>query len=1354
MAYKYLFQLNGEELIDVSIGVGVVEKLEESLDEAGLHLPLSIRNYEYEMRGLLQITAQDELETQLEFAFLVVGDRVSEGSKYGEWKHDLSLVEYSHKLDNYMVHSLSKTKSLKNENPAPFNNYINTRYNQFVKNAFITYVFLQPIEIVTTYYSDEPIVIPKVRKAYQSTTVGDNGYGSYAQVNAYVETNAIANSKANVSDNAVSWTLPVGDWYIDYGAIIQSNAVGIPNGYQKIYRYYIRVIDREQISVLSLINLVRNNVSKYGGIESKLYFDETRLFDIDPDIEDYISRVEAPQTYIQKATARQVLNSLFIYINSISRLKYVSGGNDILSMDEFNYINGSFEVSDVAGYSSSQEATKLFNKGISWLERALPNDMGEATIETPAQGLYKTVRSTDIQLTDSKFELKLERPIYQPKIFSSKLKNGILKGYLDTSVQRTLFSELELDTTARLINKEEWDLKLITVNFPTVELQFINELNVGMRENKVANLYWKQGDTSIKMADPYGSIVQTQHVFNMVREGFHEYITRNMPEPLFKTVSGTTYMVVYYIVEVNTIYDTNISVSDILDLEFNFEYITLEDVTIASEREDISNSMYYTEGRINQSDKLINTGLASRDAYGMTQRSGVPNKTFTKYHDNFSTLLNIGSQDENGYVIVQRKLELHNEFIKATYMTTKDHNRLSEFKGVDQLYRWSEIPSSNQVNQRIEFYNDYLLALNPNTVYGLQEQVTKHYGDFAIMIMLGTLFNEWFDYITQGKTKTSLAYIRTNGFLKIYPDDISYKYAIAIPVASYGVKGGFVFGFGFDNNQIAGNGLSFDGTNYYNDAVRYTDQDGRFNELWFSLVNKYSNTGDGYTESQRENAYPLVRTNQNDFGALNDIYFKCGAPNIYDALYDALIIEKDSSQSIKVSYQNTIISYEYLKYIFGQKFYSENFIVKNPKVEYNVVKGTNKYLYRYTNGTQYGKFDDLKVKSGWYSKTLLSSANASISENNTLVLSSSMSGVTSWAIGDNDGNLYLACNDNYSGVRFYKQHFRQGVNEIGNKDGIQLVNMNITLSDTITVVSVMGTIHPSDWIDHLTTYIELVDTMSLIQSTDFVITLADNLTVDSTLTADDFEFPVVNLTSLVTLQDSMALIQSTDFVITLSDNVTVVSSLGIFLSDNYVMALNDEIVLVDTIDIIQSTDFVITLADTITVDSTIEEIGQQNVVVDLTATINLTDSITLEQSTDYLVDLTTAITLSDTIELYKSTDFAVNVTSSITLQDTIEVVKSTNFVINMSDTITVSSTIVSGRYATDWLYIGTTGTYNQTVTNVARFSGCNSSSTIDAWLNNNYPVINYEVGYIMRVYRTNEDSEPCSPLHYYYQAVQ
>jgi hypothetical protein len=663
-------------------------------------------------------------------------------------------------------------------------------------------------------------------------------------------------------------------------------------------------------------------------------------------------------------------------------------------------------------------------------------------------------------------------------------------------------------------------------------------------------------------------------------------------------------------------------------------------------------------------------------------------------------------------------------------MTTKDHNRLSEFKGVDQLYRWSEIPSSNQVNQRIEFYNDYLLALNPDTTYGLVEQVTKHYTDFPLNIILGTLNNNWYNSITQGKTKTSLAYVRTDGFLEVYQDG-AYKYAIATPVASYGVKGGFVFEFGFDNNQVAGNGLYFDGTNYYNNAVRYTDRDGRFNELWFSLANKYSNTGDGYTESQRENAYPLVRTNQNDFGSLNDIYFKSGAPNIYDTLYDALIIEKDSSQSVKVSYQNTVISYDYLKYVFGQKFYSENYVVKNPKIEYNVVKGTNKYLYRYTNGTKYGKFDDLKVKSGWNSKILLSSSNASISSNNSLVLSSSMVGVTSWAIGDNDGNLYLACNANYSGVRLVKRHFRQGMNEIGNKNPSQAININITMVDGISISSVIETIHPSNYNDEFTDNFDVIDRITIIQSTDFVIDLEDEISVFSASFANQFTFPIVTLEGQLDLLDTIEITKSTNFVINLTDDIYALSSLGISVSDDYLIQLSSDIATFDTIELIQSTDFVVELEDYLSVDSEVESTYYQLLVLDLSGSVDL----------------------RDTIELIQSTNYVVEIPSTVSLYDTIEIIKSTDFVITLSDTVLLESDVVVVRSASSWSYIETSGSYNETVSNIAGGSTCNTSATIDTWLETNYPANGYSVGYIMRVFRTNVNESPCSPLFYFYQAI-
>jgi hypothetical protein len=89
-------------------------------------------------------------------------------------------------------------------------------------------------------------------------------------------------------------------------------------------------------------------------------------------------------------------------------------------------------------------------------------------------------------------------------------------------------------------------------------------------------------------------------------------------------------------------------------------------------------------------------------------------------------------------------------------------------------------------------------------------------------------------------------------------------------------------------------------------------------------------------------------------------------------------------------------------------------------------------------------------------------------------------------------------------------------------------------------------------------------------------------------------------------------------------------------------------------------------------------------------------------------------------------------------------------------TLTVDSwfiTILSPGYATSWSYIGTSGTPNSTVNNVAPASTCNSSTTIQSFLNSEYPATNYIIGYVMRVFRTNENEVTCSPVYYFYQAI-
>ncbi|NCD23710.1 MAG: hypothetical protein EOL90_12345, partial [Spartobacteria bacterium] len=797
------------ELTDVAIGVTTIDKFEEPLDEAGLHLPFTARDYEYEMRGLLSIYVDDGTD-DLQFDYLILSDEVTPGSKYGEWKHDLSVMEYTHKLDMYLIHSLVKTKSILNDVPAPieiiagngFNNSALTDESAYVRANF------EPLYINEAYLTDTDIVIPLVREVYQVSSLVE--WSDTIESEAYITVkdldDAVIVAQHEISASSKTFQLDAGSYYIEYGFNATAIGGGTSSGYTGIYKYYFNVFEREDNSVYALVNLVRDVISKFGGIESKLNYADTRIFDIDPTIVDELKAIEAPQTFIQKATARQVLNGIFQYINAISRLRYQEDDNDLLTIDRFNETSGEFTLEDLSHYSSRQDAQNLANKGINWLEQVLPNNLEEPTLKTPSEDNFKTVRSTNIQIKEDQFELKLERPIYQLKRFTTSL--GTVT-YTFGDIIETIdldYDDFELDLTSRLVNKEEWDLKLTTVNFPTVDTQVFWDTDIGLRSNKISNLYWRQGDTSIKLADPYGDVVQENLVYNVIEEALYEHFMRFPPSPEFNATDQMA--------ELNTL---TFTIPDFKDLRFNVEYITLENLNAQVEREDISYSGYYTEARINQSSKLLNVVNATRKSYGELQRSGVPNITFSRHHENIADILDVGYKNDDGYVVVQRKVEWQNNYAYATYNATKDHNRLSQFIGLDQAYRWAEIPTSNQVYECIESYTDYIVISDPSTT--ITPDTTKLYTK-ALTLMFGTLMNDWGS--TSGKTKVTLAYVRTDGFLDIYPNDGTYNYGIMTPVASFGVKGGFVFNFGFENNQVAGvrvtestNGGS---TLYWNDA--------------------------------------------------------------------------------------------------------------------------------------------------------------------------------------------------------------------------------------------------------------------------------------------------------------------------------------------------------------------------------------------------------------------------------------------------------------------------------------------------------------------------------------------------------
>lgn len=1064
----YEIKLNGKDITNsVSIGATIQEKLAEPMDDGSIHLPLSILDIEYTMKGFLEITIEED-EDLRKYEFLIINDNVNEGSKYGDYKHDLTVMEYSGKADDYIIRSFASTKIIKEEGEAPFT------YNSYDINGFTSdnngeiwiyqRLYMPKIDVKKMYYADEPIVIESVGYGKQGILDIYNDGLTYKFIPLFLKATKEGGltQTVNISDNDSNFVLSEGWWTFEYGFYNTiSYDVSTPTNQDiSIYKFKVRIISREFVSIYDLLTQISDMVSKWGGIESKHYYNSTRLFEIDEDIADYLKSVEAPQMYFQKLTLRQALNTVFSYVNAISRLKKDNGNNiDKLTMDEFNKITGIFDLEDgVVGYSTQRSGSELTLKGVSFLERVMPSDLEEPTIETPANEMFKTVRAIDIQMTQDSFELKLERPIYKPKKLESLLKDVTIL-YRTTTHPNNLLEygtfDYVLDLINRWINIEEWKLKEITTNFPSVYSTKPFEQNVGLAKNMTENLYWQEGDKSIKMSDLFGVAWKSNLIINVIKSAFFEYITRNNINPIieeyYDAINQTTYSLMMSTYVFNIDFGTwTTSGSTMKDkLLFNVEYISLEDIVIDVDRKDITDNFnYYSEAKLNQTDKIVAAGLATRGMSGDIQRSGVRDLVVTQYHSKLSEVLKTGMYNpKNRLTITEMKLNLQNEFIAATYMLSKDFNRSQMFRALMQEYRWSEIPTSRQIHDRHELYKDYLIVLRP----------TKQISSTKTKIAVGTskiIFDVLKNQSYADDTKITFALVRTDGMAEIYDEEV-LKGFIMTPVSSFGIKDGLSFSFGFDSNLIAGDGLKTvitgNSQTYYNEAVRYTDLDGRFTKFWFALGQQ------GLSDLSAEGLalYPLLKISM-----LPETNITCGPVMFNNVLNDYLVWNKDSRQNAKLSYQISILPEEHNLYVFGQSFFSNNYLVKNRG------DGTPKVLYIYDDEEnyeflKYGIFDDLKIKKGYNEDKKV----RQLATGNRITLDyyearlrirfsqeiMDLKG-THWAIGDQEGNLYVASNEFINGFDVIDRHTRPNILEIGDfilPPESRTLNKNIKLSVTL-----------------------------------------------------------------------------------------------------------------------------------------------------------------------------------------------------------------------------------------------------------------------------------------------------------------
>lgn len=1224
MPFSYEFKLNKVKITGVEIGFTTTRKWEEALDEAKLSLPFMETDSPLSMLGLLQIEvnefasyANTSPTATKTYDFLVYSDVIQEATKYGMYRHELSLIEYTAKLDYYIMPSLAKSRSIISNVQAPFtvDNFINAGTN----DAYQISIRLPYLDVKTTYFSNTEITFPYVEEAFIAlNSTGPN----YRRGGTYISTNATllqGTKPHNLSGGGTTWKFPKGKWELYYGWVSQagdSAYAGEPDqyGFHPLYTFHINVIDSNELTMYDVIEEIRSCVSRFGGIEDTVYFDATRVFKLSTNDEIYLKTIKAPQMYLENATARQMLIFALSYINGLPRLEW-GEQIDTLKVEKYNLSMGVFAMDDIVSRSGQQNTNQIGSRSVSRINQALPNNMNNPSVYMPSQSGKVQVRATVQQITASEFEIKLpeSKPIYTPTDLLVGIDDLVVT---NTETSETFnFGDIDLSLMARFINRDEWFLKFITNDFPNISASsdlemFDNEL--GMRPNRISNLSWQVGDTSIKLSNVYGALFQSTLIRNVVIEAIREYVTLRIPISSDSSTMYKNYTVSYTIP----------GVDDYKDWRFRVEYITDESLLIKQEKEDISQINFYSEMRHNQDESLVNIVRQSRKGYGDLQRTGNVGYSFTKMHTSLSQEYSVGQRDVNGFTINEIHTEWHNNYFMNTYVVTKHHNRISQATFVDQTYRWRDNYAKTSL-KRHEHYGDYLVVTPPDETQ-VAELPNKVYSNYTVKIAMGMLFGS--GYITQ-KTKATMALIRTDGMLNVYDDDSSTRKFLNVPVSSFGIKGGFVFTFGFDNNQVAGDGLVERGTGkWYNQAVRYTDEEGRFTRFGFWIVR------DRVYGADDIETYPMISLDEADeslYLGLYDIttqYFGCGFITDNFSSGEPMVVNKDPLTNYNQTYQLNVISHYQGLYVFGLKFYTDNLLVVNDRSQ------SITYLYIYRNGERYEMFEDIFIKNTYESRVLLNEETMTF---DLATLRLEFFGLalelledentTSWAIGNAQKDLYIACNEPLNGLKIFKTHVRPDIWEIGVK---AFSAKFYTLDSLINMGLSLGYERGKSLAYNFDSSIDFGLSMSYYRSKDIGLGVDGTLGVGLSLGYVKGKSTTLNMDSALALGLSLDYYKSKDIGFPLDMGASIEFNLSYSIGDAKVISIG---------------------SIGIGLSATLEYRRSKNIGFNLDSSIPLSLSIAFEKGYSLAQNIGGAMSLGMSMSYHKSKDIGLSISNSISM---------------------------------------------------------------------------------------------------------
>jgi hypothetical protein len=376
----------------------------------------------------------------------------------------------------------------------------------------------------------------------------------------------------------------------------------------------------------------------------------------------------------------------------------------------------------------------------------------------------------------------------------------------------------------------------------------------------------------------------------------------------------------------------------------------------------------------NQSEKTIDLNRFGMNLYRKVNRTGNKEMTIDDALDKdlhaFSELMQPGDMLYDEYIVVSRTYSIFDHSIKVQYKLSKDYNNISERISINRERRLYNIPLENL--RRDVLIKDYIIASTTEKVVN-KPSLLNNQGLIAFLNSLTATENLPIScfVVTMGlygpfeMATCVFPMANTLNFKTRFYDNYS---------AGFSIQG--------QNAQIIG------GKKVVHN--RYVDDQGECVSMTLRLSANANYPVTGNTETDFSNQVVAAKTLP-----VTDLSYYTGRIYSNDVIH---FIKKDGYEALELSYvlEGRPSITDVNKIVFGFPLFTKN----------NLMGFVSKTLHVYASNTEYSPFENYKVKGD------ICSATFQI-EDNCIQLYGDLSMIVTrkaWALGDEEGNLYIAVN--------------------------------------------------------------------------------------------------------------------------------------------------------------------------------------------------------------------------------------------------------------------------------------------------------------------------------------------------------